>query len=123
MSEKKERLVFLAKHGPEHPEKATLPFAMALGAMASDMDAVVVLQSDGGMLALRGVAKHVLPQGMAPLLELLDLFVADGGKLLVCSACLTARKIGDGELIEGVEKASVARLAKEFSEATNVISY
>ena len=43
MSDKKTKLVYLCTHGPEDPEKATLPFSMALGAMATDMDTVVIL--------------------------------------------------------------------------------
>ena len=123
MADKKERLVFLAKHGPENAELATIPFAMALGAMISEIDAVVVLQSNGVLLALRGAADHVFAPGMTGLPELVDLFVSDGGKVLVCSACITSRKIREADLIDQVELGSVSSVTKEFSEAANVITY
>ena len=123
MSEKKEKLVFLAKHGPENAELATIPFAMALGSMISEIDAVVILQSNGVLLSRQGIAEHVIAPGMTALKELIDLFVSDGGTVLACSSCLTSRKISTKELIDQVELGSVARVAKEFSEAANVICY
>ena len=123
MEKTEERLVFLTKHGPEHPEKATLPLAMATGAMATGIGAIVVLQSDAVTLARKGMAEHVFAPGITPFKELLDIFLEDGGTLLVCTACLEARQLTEDDLVEGCERASVARLAMEFSEATNVVSY
>jgi uncharacterized protein involved in oxidation of intracellular sulfur len=123
MGEQKQKLVYLCTHGPEDPEKAILPFSMALGAMAMDFEAVVILQSGAVLLAMKCAADHVLAAGMSPLKEQLDIFLADGGKLIACTACLSARKIEKGMLDERIQVGSVASLAKEFSEATNVICY
>ena len=123
MAKNKEKLVYLCTHGPENAEKATLPFSMALGAVAMEMEAIVILQSDGVTLALRDVASHVFAAGMASFKEQMDLFIEDGGTLIACTACLVARKIDKSQLDTRIEIGSVARLEKEFSEATNVICY
>lgn len=117
------KILYLCTHGPDDAERATLPFAMAIGALATDMAVTLVLQSEGVLLAVAGEAEHISARGMAPLKEHLDEYVTNGGKLLACSACLTARQVSKDSLLEGVEVVSAARLNDEFSGASNVICY
>jgi len=35
------KLVFMVTHGPEDPERATIPFAMAVGAQAAGIEVVM----------------------------------------------------------------------------------
>jgi len=118
-----ENLVYLCTHGPEDPEKATLPFAMALGAQATERGVTVILQAGAVLLAVKGEAEHVFARGMAPLKDQLDEYLASGGKLLACSACLTARQVDGSSLLDAVEVVSVTRLNNDFTAATNVICY
>jgi predicted peroxiredoxin len=37
MTEKTEKLILMCTHGPEDPERATIPFVMATAAQASDV--------------------------------------------------------------------------------------
>jgi predicted peroxiredoxin len=123
MERGKGRLVYVCTQGPEDPEKATLPFSMALGALAMEYEAIIILQSNAVLLTRKGVAEHVFAAGITPLKEQMDLFLSEGGQVVVCTACLTARKIEEKELIEKVEIGSVARFATECAEAANVICY
>lgn len=123
MERDKGKLVYLCTQGPENPEKATLPFSMALGALAMEYEATIILQSNAVFLAREGIAGHVLAAGITPLKEQMDLFLSEGGHLVVCTACLTARKIEEKELNKKVEIGSVARFATECAEAANVICY
>ena len=123
MTGKKERLIYLCTHGTEDAEKATLPFAMALGAQATDLDVTVVLQAGAVLLAVKGEAEHVIARGMASLKEQMDEYLGNGGRIAACSACLTARKIGREDLLPDVEVVSVSWLNGEFSSATNVVCY
>lgn len=118
-----EHLVYLCTHGPEDPEKATLPFAMALGAQATERGVTLILQAGAVLLAVKGEAEHVFARGMAPLKEQLDEYLGSGGKLLACSACLTARQVDGSSILDTVEVVSVTRLNNEFTAATNVICY
>jgi predicted peroxiredoxin len=47
-----------------------------------DLEAVVVLQSDGVWLAQKGYAERISVPGFVPLKQLVDSYVANGGKLL-----------------------------------------
>ena len=123
MAEAKGKLLYLTTQGPEDPEKATLPFSMALGALAMEYEAIIILQSNAVHLARKGVAEHVFAAGITALKEQMDLFLAEGGKIVVCTACLNARKIEEDELDDKVEIGSVARFATESAEAANVICY
>ena len=124
MSETTGKLVFVCTHGPEDPERATLPFVMATTAQASDMDAVLAFQAGGVMLMVEGVARHVLAPSFPPLKELLDAYLENGGKLLVCGPCVKSRQIDpEKDFIKGATLVNAATMVKEFSEATNVLVY
>ncbi len=82
MAEEKEKLVFVATHAAEEPEKACFPFLLANAAQAMDVEAVVVLQSNGVWLAQKGYAEKISVPGFTPLKELINSYVANGGKML-----------------------------------------
>ena len=82
MSEEKEKLVFIATHAEEEPEVASFPFLLANAAQSMDVEAVVVLQSNGVYLAQKGYAEKISVPGFTPLKELIDGYVAKGGKIL-----------------------------------------
>jgi|UniRef100_A0A7V6DNW9 predicted peroxiredoxin len=121
--EKKEKMVFIATHGPEHPEKATFPFLMANAAQAMDIEAVVALQGVSVLLARKGCAEHVFAAGLTPLKQLLDSLLENGGRLLVCIPCLEERKIGKEDLIPQAELVKAGSLILEINSATSTLVY
>ncbi len=123
MSDKPDKLVIIATHGEESPDKATLPFVMGSAALAMDVDVSIVLQVTGVYLALKGYADHVHAAGFPPLSELQETFLEGGGKLLVCSPCIQARKINPEDLVPKAEVIAGATLVSEVLSATNVVSY
>ncbi len=124
MTEKKEKLILMCTHGPEDPERATIPFVMATTAQASDVDVVLGFQVNGVMLIMKGIAEHVAAAGFPPLKELLDIYLENGGKLLVCGPCVKSRQIEpEKEFIRGAIVVNAATFVKECSEATNVMVY
>ena len=123
MSDKPEKLVIIATHAEESPDKATIPFVMGSAALAMDVDVSIVLQVTGVYLALKGYADHVHAAGFPPLLELQETFFEAGGKLLVCSPCMQARKIEPEDLLSQAEVIAGATLVAEVLSATNVVSY
>ena len=82
MSEEKEKLVFIATHAGEDPERASFPLMLANAAQSMDVEAVVVLQSNGVYLAKKGYAETISVPGFTPLKQLMDNYVANGGKFL-----------------------------------------
>ena len=123
MSDKPDKLVIIATHAEESPDKATIPFVMGSAALAMDVDVSIILQVTGVYLALKGYADHVHAAGFPPLLELQETFFEAGGKLLVCSPCIQARKIEPEDLVPQSEVIAGATLVSEVLSATNVVSY
>ncbi len=117
-----QRLVIMATHGPEDPERATIPFVMACAALASDVAVVIGLQADGVCLVHQGEAETVQAREFPPLTKLLDDFRELGGTLLACGPCVKSRGIADS-LIPGAEIVAAARFVAEVTSATNTLVY
>jgi uncharacterized protein involved in oxidation of intracellular sulfur len=123
MSAEPDKLVIIGTHAEESPDKATLPFVMGNAALAMDLEATVALQGTGVYLAMKGYADHVHAAGFPSLSELFQVFFEAGGKLMVCSPCLQARKIGEGDLIPEAKIIAGGTLVSEMLSATSVVTY
>ncbi len=119
-----EKLVLICTHGPEDPERATIPFVLATAAQASDVEVVLGFQVNGVMLAKKGCAEHVFAAGFPPLKDLVDAYIEAGGKMLVCGPCVNSRKLNpELDFIPGAKVVNAATFVKEFTEATNALVY
>jgi len=117
-----EKLVIMVTHGPDDPERATVPFVMACAALASEVEVVLGFQADGVRLVQVGQAETVQAPEFPPLAKLLADFQELGGALLVCSPCVKSRGIAES-LIPGAEIVAAARFVAEVTSATNTLSY
>jgi predicted peroxiredoxin len=117
-----EKLVIMATHGPEDPERATIPFVMACAALASDVAVVMGFQADGVCLVQQGEADTVQAREFPPLAKLLNDFRELGGTMLVCSPCAKSRGIAES-LVPGAEIVAAARFVAEVTSATNTLVY
>jgi predicted peroxiredoxin len=119
-----EKLVIMVTHGPDDPERATIPFVLATAAQASDVEAVLGFQADGVFLVKKGVAEGIQAPEFPPLKTLMDAFVEAGGKMLACGPCVKSRKINpETDFIDGAKIANAATFVKEITEATNAMVY
>jgi predicted peroxiredoxin len=123
MSEDKEKIVLIATHAGEDPERATFPFVLANAAQAMDVEAVMVVQGTGVYLVQKGYADHIAVPGLTPLKKLMDNFVANGGKILVCIPCIEERKISPNDLIEGTELCKAGKVILEVVSAKSTVVY
>jgi predicted peroxiredoxin len=125
MSEQNEKILYIATHAGENPEKAAMPFVMANAALAMDIQATVVLQGNGVYLARKGYTENMLPPGgFPPLTKLVSEFIELGGKLLVCVPCIKERKIDEKtDLIEGAQMTAAGALNVEATESKAVFVY
>ena len=122
MSDQK-KIMYIGTHGPEDPERATLPFVLATAAMTMDVEAVVALQGNAVWLAMKGTVDHVFAGGLPPLKQLLEGFLTMGGRLMVCSPCMKHRQIEPSVLIEGAQVVAAATLTSEILSAKAVLTY
>jgi len=124
MADQNGKLIIMCTHGPEDAERATIPFVLATAAQASDVEVVLGFQVNGVMLVRKGCAEHVFAAGFPSLKELMDIYVENGGKLLVCGPCVKSRQINpEEEFIPGATVVNAATFVKECTEATNVLVY
>ena len=118
-----EKLVILATHGPDDPERATIPFVMAVAALASDVEVVMGFQADGVSLARQGAVDDVQAPEFPPLAKLVADFTALGGTALVCGPCAKSRGLAPEALVTGAEIVAAARFVAEITSATNCLTY
>jgi predicted peroxiredoxin len=123
MAADEEKIVIIATHGGEDPDRATLPFVVANAAQAMDTKAVVILQGYAVTLATAGCYEHVFAPNMPPLKELVDSYVKQGGELLVCTPCLQTRQIAPEALIAGAKPIAAGRVVQECLEAKATLNY
>jgi uncharacterized protein involved in oxidation of intracellular sulfur len=125
MSEKEEKVLYFCTHAGENPEKAAMPFVMAIAALAMDIKATIVLQGNGVYLARKGYTDNMLPPGgFPPLKKLVQDYVDLDGKLLVCVPCIKERNISEEtDLIEGTEPTAAGALNVEAIESDAVLVY
>jgi uncharacterized protein involved in oxidation of intracellular sulfur len=120
--ENNEKIVYVITNGKNNPEKAIIPFVLANGALAMDIDVSIILQSEGVMLAKKGYADDIKHEGFDPLKKLIDDYLSSGKKLLLCGPCVKARKI-ENDLIENAVIVGAAKVAQEALSAKAVFTY
>ena len=118
-----QNILYIVSCSREHPEMAVLAFVHAVGAQAMDIQANVVLLSNGVWLARRGFADGVSLPGMPPLTELLDDFFKMDGHIYVCTPCIQTRMMKESDLIDGAETTSAGRFAEMCVNADAVLNY
>ncbi len=74
--------------GPEDAPRATLGFSVAAAAAACGTPVTLFLAMNGTRWALRSEGNQSAVPGFQPIAQLLDLILAGGGRVEVCSNCL-----------------------------------
>jgi predicted peroxiredoxin len=105
-------------------DKATLGFVVANAAVGSEKETMVFLSADGVWAVVKGEMEKVsVGAPFAPLSELVEKFVANGGKILVCSPCMKKRAITDDMLVPGAVAAGGAALVEFLSQGAPSVGY
>ena len=82
MSAKEEKLLYVSTNGDEIVDKASVPFVLANAALAMDIKATVVLQTNAVVFAQKGFADNIPASGgFPPMKKLLGDFIELGGIL------------------------------------------
>lgn len=124
MTEKEEKVLYIATCGGENPEKAAMPFVMACAALAMDVKATICLQGNGVYLAQKGYVDNMLPGGGFPhITKLIKDFVELSGRMWVCVPCIKERNIEESELIDGAETTAAGAVNVEAMQSDAVFVY
>jgi predicted peroxiredoxin len=113
----------MVTHGPEHPEAATIPFAMAVAAQTAGIEVVMGFQIDGVKLLKRGVAEEVNAPGFVALKELMNIYHGNGGVFYACGPCIASRGITQADFIDGAQVVNAPVFVEQFVTADNVLVY
>ena len=105
-----EKLVIVASRGHDD-ERATVSWTIANGGLTAGLEVTMFLVSSAIDLVRKGAADHVRMNPFdPPMKELIESFVARGGKILACPPCAKVRGYSEESLIEGVEITGSAAL-------------
>ncbi len=121
---KKDNIVYTLTKGTDNPEMVIIAFMHAVGALAMDVEAKVVLMGPAVNLAQKGADKHVRYEGLKPLTELLGNFLEMGGQLYLCTPCFKSRDYDEKtDLIEQAKPIAAATYTEMLLGASAVVSY
>lgn len=105
-------------------DKATVAFVVAGASIASGLETVVFLSIEGVRLGVKGFADDIHEDGFSPLRDLMQNFVAAGGKIWVCSPCFKKRQLDENALVEGATIVGGAKLVEFLSvNSASTVSY
>ena len=109
--------------GKESPERATLPFIVGNVAASADQAAIVLLTVEGVWIATKGYAEGIHKEGLQPLQEVIDSFLANGGRIWACGACTKPRGITDEHLIPGSKIVTAAMVVEAMVNGASTLGF
>jgi len=96
-------LITLTAHEND-ANNVTIAFTMGLQAAQKGYDTVILLLSNAVALAEKGYADKIdIGEPFKPIKELLPAYLAAGGRIAVCSACMKHNGVDEENVIDGVE--------------------
>jgi len=116
------KIVIVASHGL-NDDRATIAWTIANGGLASGQDVTMFLVSSGVDVVRKGAADFARANPLdPPLKELVEDFMAKGGKVLACPPCAKVRGYDESSLIDGVKLAGSPALHALIIEGASTIS-
>lgn len=104
-------------------DRTTVAFVIANAAVASDVETVVFLSTEGVRLSQQGYADDVHEEGFKPLKELMDDFAEFGGTLYVCSPCFKKRGLDENNLVAGAAIVGGAKAVEFLVNGASCLTY
>jgi predicted peroxiredoxin len=109
--------------GLEDPERVTVAFLVALGAAEAGRPTMMFLTKEAVRLAVTGIGVGTACDGCPALPELMDRYERAGGRYLVCSLCVNAKKLDSGNFIAGAEVGGTVQLWQWIDDGATTFSY
>ena len=110
-------------HGKDDVERASLTFVVANTALNSKQETMVLLTIEGVWVATKGYTDGLQANGFAPLSELIQQFVTNGGTVWVCGACAKPRNIVQEQLIGGAKIVGAATAVEALVGGAQSLSF
>ncbi len=107
----------------DNTDKATVGFVVANASVASGVETVVFLSTEGVRLSQAGYADDIHEEGFAPLKELMDKFIGAGGTIWVCSPCFKKRGLDEKKLLGSTMIVGGAKAVEFLTTGGTSITY
>ncbi len=107
----------------DNTDKATVGFVVANASVASGVETVVFLSTEGVRLSQIGYADDIHEEGFAPLKELMDKYIGAGGKIWVCSPCFKKRGLDEAKLIPSTTIVGGAKAVEFLTTGGTSVTY
>jgi predicted peroxiredoxin len=106
------------------PDKCTVGFVVATAALGSGKDTMIFLSTDGVYAAVKEEAAKINEgDPFKPLAELIENFLAAGGKLVACAPCCKKRGLDQSVMYDQVEIAGGAVLVEWLANGAPNVCY
>ncbi|MCK6479633.1 MAG: DsrE family protein [Planctomycetes bacterium] len=117
------RFCVTLRHAADDPDAATMAFVTASAGPASGKETLVFLTTEGVRLAVKGAAAAIREPGLPPLAEVLENYLAAGGKVLACGTCVKKRGLAAEALDPRMPVAGAASLVAFLSEGAASVTF
>lgn len=107
----------------DNTDKATVAFVVANASVASGVETVVFLSTEGVRLSQPGYADDIHEEGFKPLKQLMDDYIAAGGKIWICSPCFKKRALDENNLIVSAVIVGGAKVVEFLTTGGTSIAY
>ncbi len=104
-------------------DRATVGCVVANASVASGVETVIFLSTEGVRLAQEGYADDIHEEGFAPLKKLLTDFVDNGGNVWVCSPCFKKRGLDENKLVPGATIVGGAKAVEFLATGGTSMAY
>lgn len=120
-TESNEKYLINCQEGANNIERATISFILAVTSSKTNETAMFVT-SDAVALCIAGAAEGLTAPGYEPIANLIKDFVANGGKIWICPACIKAKNISPDDLISGAEVAGAPRTMAFLASGAKILA-
>jgi uncharacterized protein involved in oxidation of intracellular sulfur len=103
MTQKQPKYLFTVTTYDGDPDRVAAPLVLANSALAAGADVLLWLTVDGANLARQGAADAIKPKSFPPVVDLLNTFTANGGRIGVCPPCGKTHGVTDANMIASGE--------------------
>jgi predicted peroxiredoxin len=119
----KQKLVIINSRGFDD-ERSSVAFSIANTAVATGMDVTLFLVAAGVDWVRKGATVVARPNPLDPTMnDMLETFLANGGKILVCPPCAKVRGYDEDSLIEGARLAGAPVMLEEVQAGASSLSF
>lgn len=117
------KLMLSITHARDNTDKATVGFVVANASVASGVETVVFLSTEGVYLSQNGYADEIHEDGFAPLKQLMADFAEFGGIIWVCSPCFKKRDLDEDNLVDAATIVGGAKAVEFLTTGGSCITY